>query len=128
MRLLACGGRNFWMKDMVFRVLDDMDKEHGIEALIEGGATGADALAALWAESRKKPRLTFKIELFESPFMRNERMLRVGKPTAAVSFAGGNGTADMVRRVVNAGLPVWCCDYNGVLSVVDPVSFSPASS
>lgn len=128
MRLLVCGGRNFWMKDTVFSILDDLDGVCGIDVLIESGATGADALAALWAEPRKRPRLTFKIERCESPFARNERMLRVGKPNAALSFVGGNGTADMVKRALNAGLPVWSCDVNGLLTTVGPVSFSPASS
>ena len=38
---------------------------------------------------------------------RNQRMLDEGKPDAGIAFPGGPGTADMTRRLKEAGIPVW---------------------
>ncbi len=38
--------------------------------------------------------------------IRNARMLAEGKPDLVVAFPGGRGTADMLRRVREAGIEV----------------------
>lgn len=38
-------------------------------------------------------------------FRRNQRMLDESKPDVVVAFRGGDGTEDMVKRAVAAGVP-----------------------
>ncbi len=130
MRVLVCGGR------MYGRVLDDLkitdpNYEATVKAakrqrmaltatlnglprkvttLIQGGAKGADALAAQWAYERGIPVSTFaanwdKDGKAAGP-IRNQRMLEQGVPDLVVAFAGGTGTADMIKRARAAGVEV----------------------
>ena len=116
MRVLVCGGRNFDDRSAMARVLrrfkpaiptDDDLAEH---VIITGGASGADELAAQYAE-------VFGIRLRVYPAdwkthgraagpIRNQKMLDEGKPDLVIAFPGGRGTADMVRRAKAAGIPV----------------------
>lgn len=111
MRVLVCGGRNFRSPAQVYRFLDDFHAATPIDALIQGGCpTGADRFAKEWA--RKTPG----IERYERKAdwaqhgpsagpKRNARMLE-WKPDVVIAFAGGRGTADMVRRAKAAGVRV----------------------
>jgi len=45
MRILVCGGRTYDDRDLIWRTLDDYQRHHGSITIIQGGATGADALA-----------------------------------------------------------------------------------
>ena len=38
---------------------------------------------------------------------RNQSMLDEAAPDYAIAFPGGTGTADMVRRIIAARLPLW---------------------
>ncbi len=77
--------------------------------LVHGGATGADDLAAQWAER-------FGIEAEAHPAqwsigrkagpLRNAKMARLGA-ALCVAFPGNDGTADMIRKAKAAGIPVW---------------------
>jgi predicted polyphosphate/ATP-dependent NAD kinase len=108
-RILVCGGREYSDAETVNRVLDEVSE--GKQAvIIEGGATGADYLAAKWAQSRR-----MRLEVFAADWaeygkaagpIRNQKMLDMGKPDVVVAFPGGRGTADMVRRACQAGVPV----------------------
>lgn len=46
MKVLVCGGRDYADREAVAAVLKDIHLRHGISVVIEGGATGADRLAA----------------------------------------------------------------------------------
>lgn len=116
MRVLVCGGRDFDDRSAMARALrrfkpttptDDDLAEH---VIITGGASGADELAAQYAE-------VFGIRLRVYPAdwrthgraagpIRNQRMLDEGKPDLVIAFPGGRGTADMVRRARAAGVKV----------------------
>lgn len=109
-RVLVCGGRNFRSPAQIARALDQLHAERKFTALIQGGATGADALAKDWA--RTKP----EIQRFESKAqwelhgraagpIRNARMLE-WKPDLVVAFAGGVGTANMIAQARTAGVEV----------------------
>lgn len=119
MRILVTGGRTF--KDMA--LVDEAlcwftslgappgpvpeDKEITV---IEGGATGADALARKVAE-----RLGWKVETFPADWKlygraagphRNQQMIDEGKPDLVLAFEGGIGTANMTKLALAAGVRV----------------------
>lgn len=109
-RVLACGGRDFKDRERVWRSLDHLDSTHGIVTMIQGEAPGADQLAALWAIARKKELMCFpanwpKHGKSAGP-IRNQKMLKEGRPDIAIAFPGGPGTADMVARLKKAGIEV----------------------
>ena len=111
-RLLVCGGREFSDRDALFTALDRAHAKRPVSLLIHGAARGADTLAGEWAAARG-----IAVEVYPARWdvdgrkragpIRNQRMLDEGKPDACVAFPGGRGTADMVRRCREAGIPVW---------------------
>jgi hypothetical protein len=109
-RLLACGGRDYDDVAFLFRTLDDLHREHQFRDFMQGGARGADALAKDWAKTHPDiERWEFKADWQRhgpaAGPIRNQRMLHWG-PDVVVAFAGGKGTADMVRRARAAGVEV----------------------
>lgn len=111
MRLLVCGGRDYNDRERLFAALDAAHAHKPVTLVIHGAAKGADTLAGEWADARGIPVQAYpadwkKLGLVAGP-VRNERMLREGKPDGAVAFPGGNGTADMVRRAEAARVSVW---------------------
>ena len=115
-RLVVTGGRDFTDGDAVFYVLDRVHRDRGVSVLIHGAAKGADSLAAAWARDRGVPVEPYPVTDWKFPDgstdrsagpRRNARMLARGKPDACVAFAGGSGTAGMVRLCEAADVPVW---------------------
>lgn len=109
-RVLVCGGRDFDDTARVFAVLDKLHSEAGIDAIIEGGARGADACGKEWAFRRNVGCMTFEADWenqgsFAGP-ARNKRMLDEGQPDLVIAFPGGRGTADMVCKARKAGVEV----------------------
>ena len=111
MRIVVTGGRDYADMAMVAKALGAVHRKHGITCLIHGGARGADSLCAEWASDAG-----IAVSLFRANWdgygkaaggIRNQQMIDEGKPQACVAFAGGRGTADMVRRVKTAGIPIW---------------------
>jgi hypothetical protein len=105
-RVIVCGGRAYDDEQAVFRTLDWLDPR----VIAQGGASGADQLAALWCHERGRDCATYEAlwavcGRAAGP-LRNQRMLDQFHPDAVVAFPGGRGTDDMVRRAVAAGLPV----------------------
>ena len=122
-KILVCGGRNFDDKPLLYRTLDKLCHDRGwvrfgsfgatpYVTIIHGGARGADQLAGEWA-----CRFQAWVPMFVFPAnwekygraagpIRNQQMLDEGKPDVVVAFAGGRGTADMVRRAKAAGIEV----------------------
>lgn len=133
-RVLVCGGRRYADRQVVWGALDALAGRFHSIVVIEGGATGADALAKAWAVSmRHVGRPVDVVEMsadWSGPCAnscrhggrrvrsdgstycpaagarRNARMLAEGRPDLVVSFPGGAGTADMVRRARRAGVAV----------------------
>ena len=109
MRVLVCGGRDFYDGALLKRTLDDIVTELDV-VVIHGGARGADSLASWWASTRG-----FSVEIYPADWnahgsaagpIRNQEMIDKGKPDLVVAFPGGKGTADMVRRAKAAGVLV----------------------
>lgn len=108
--VLVCGGRGFENSRLLYRTLDKIRAEHGIDRIITGGATGADRLAERYAENagilcRVYPA-AWEIHGRMAGPIRNTQMLEIEKPDMVVAFPGGRGTADMVRKATEAGVPV----------------------
>lgn len=119
MRVLVCGGRDYEDRAKIYATLDYLALQAGmiveppdpVVAIIHGCAAGADTLAEAWALSRGSIEVVrFKADWSKhgraAGPIRNQQMLDEGKPDCVVAFPGGRGTADMVRRAREAGLPV----------------------
>ena len=111
MRVIVCGGRKYNNATRLYSILGKLHRERGIDLVIQGGATGADTLAARWAVANDVSTTTYAADWgahgrAAGP-KRNQEMLDKEQPDAVVAFPGGNGTADMVRRAKAAGVPVW---------------------
>lgn len=119
MKVLVCGGRDYDSWDVLYSTLYEIF-DSGLRDLsepfivVEGGATGADFLARVWA---KYMAIEFPVTFEEYPAdwkahgkaagaIRNQQMLDLAKPELVVAFPGGRGTADMVSRAKKAGVKV----------------------
>lgn len=127
MRLVVTGGRSFNDKDFVNDSLFMMHQYFPISLLIEGGATGADALAKQWAES-----LGIEIKTYEADwknlnvpypviktnrygslynakagFDRNELMITDGLPDFGIAFSGDKGTKNMKSLLKKHHVDFW---------------------
>lgn len=105
MRVLVCGGRDFDSWKLVHQTL----REVAPSVVIQGGAAGADRLAAKWADVNGVPLITYPAlwrQGKKAGPIRNEFMLSDSQPDLVVAFPGGKGTADMVRRATAAGVNV----------------------
>lgn len=110
MWVLVCGGRDFTSYETIWRELDAFHAKTPISLLIHGDAKGADSLADLWANRRGVSRVKFPANWErdgkKAGPLRNQWMLDFMKPAAVVSFPGGRGTADMMKRARSAGVRV----------------------
>ncbi len=110
MRLLVCGSRNYNDYTTLERVLNEFHANYPITLLIEGGARGADSLAARWAFRHNVDKKTYpanwdKYGMAAGP-IRNQQMIDEGKPNHVIAFPGGKGTADMIDRAMKANIGV----------------------
>ncbi len=109
LRVLVCGGRNFADADKLYTELDRIHAQTPIACIIEGGAKGADYLAARWSAKKgldhhARYPADWALHGKAAGPMRNQKMLDEGKPDLVVAFPGGRGTADMVQRAKKAGI------------------------
>lgn len=107
-RVLVCGGRSFNDAKRLFAVLDSYDHDLDFSMVIEGAADGADTLARTWAEAKQIPVRSFRADWKRhgkaAGPIRNERMLREGRPDLVIAFPGGAGTANMIGLARIAGV------------------------
>lgn len=119
MRILVCGGRDFNDYLAVEDVLEGYltRVEEGIRwpddesfHIIHGGANGADYLAKDWAYMNHIPCTVYPANWDRykkvAGVIRNQQMIDYGHPDLVIAFPGGNGTADMVKRAIKAGIEV----------------------
>jgi hypothetical protein len=109
MIVLVTGGRDYNDAKTIDEVLTRVHKEHHIQLLVHGCATGADTLAALWASARGiQPVGCPALWGFYNKAagsIRNAAMLWL-KPELVVAFPGGVGTANMVGQARQAGIRI----------------------
>lgn len=105
-----CGGRDYADNDHLWKSLGELKNNFYITEVAHGGATGADDKAGVWAKANGIPVQVFpanwKQEGKKAGPLRNQRMLDQFKPDAVVAFPGGRGTADMIKRAIDSGVPV----------------------
>ncbi len=113
MRVLVTGGRDYSDAGLVNAALDKLHQDFGVTVLIHGAATGADTLAANWADANAIPQLPFKVTRDDwnrlgrrAGPLRNQEMLLKGRPDVVLAFPGGRGTSNMVSLAKAAGVPV----------------------
>ena len=109
MRVLVCGGRDYYDAETMEKVLANC-LVPDTDVVIHGGARGADALAGDIAGRV----LGFPVEVYPADWyshgkaagpIRNQKMLDTGIDLV-LAFPGGRGTADMIRRARKAGVKV----------------------
>jgi hypothetical protein len=110
LRVLVCGGRDYTNKRKVFETLDKWHKSQTIYCIIHGAATGADRLAEDWAKANGIHYKSFPANWnaygSSAGPMRNQEMLRVGRPDLVIAFPGGRGTANMKSLARAQGIHV----------------------
>lgn len=95
--------------------LDALNGDGWITQVIEGEAPGADTFGRVWGESRgievRRFPAEWKLYGRAAGPLRNTQMLVEGQPARGVAFhnnlSESRGTANMVRQLTKAGLPVW---------------------
>ena len=110
LHIIVTGGRDYADRAAVYAALDTLHARNGIAEVIQGGATGADALAVEWCAARGVPCTTLEAEWGKfgraaGPY-RNAKMVDRGAD-GVVAFPGGIGTRDCVRQAGKVGIPVW---------------------
>lgn len=115
MRILVCGGRNFYDWRLLEETLDNAYSERTLEleyldCIIEGGAAGADSLArqyAIYNEiTYQEYPADWKMYGKVAGMYRNSQMLVKGNPDLVIAFPGGKGTANMIQIAKEAGIEV----------------------
>lgn len=125
MRLLVCGGRKFrfgaYGRDQFYGFCS----RHRVTVVIHGDQRGADREAGALASKRGLEVKRFPPDWakYGPPAgpIRNQRMLDEGKPDLVLACPGGSGTADMIRRAVQAGVPVHYLDQQPPNDAVNEV-------
>lgn len=114
MRVLVCGGRDFfaeqWLKeelcDLVWQRKRFARVPAQVTTIIHGGAPGADRMAANFGLGCGLEVIEFKADWKKhgkaAGPIRNQQMVDEGKPDYFIAFPGGRGTADMVKRLLAA--------------------------
>lgn len=110
MVVLVCGGRNYSNKRSVYRALDLYHYERGIEQVVHGGCSGADALAKQWAEDNAVRDTACMADWAtygkKAGPLRNKYMIAIYQPDIVLAFEGSKGTEDCVRQARRAGVCV----------------------
>jgi YspA, cpYpsA-related SLOG family len=125
MRVLVTGGRDYRDQRRVDEALDTIHAVTPIEVIIHGAATGADSLAADWAQRHRVPIDPFPADWENTDampcrigvnrhgkrfnklagFNRNTRMVtELGTAGLCVVFPGGAGTQDCRAKALRAGI------------------------
>lgn len=117
----------------IFNTLDKLARKHSKHynpddnwlpsdiVIISGGAKGADEAAACWAIVNWIEPEIYKANWFKfkkvAGLVRNQQMLKKGKPDLVVAFPGGRGTNHMVGISKKAGVEVLELEYNDNITI-----------
>lgn len=121
MKVLVCGGRDFFQKSFVDYALLLIEKD--ITTIVHGAARGADSLAGTWAIENGKVEESYKPDTsIDGPWpgagnRRNQRMFDCSKPDLIIAFPGGPGTANMVKIGRKAGTPTFAFQSTSTVEV-----------
>ena len=96
-RVIVCGGRTYEKWKTVHKTLAELQPC----VIIQGGAPGADRLAAKWADINGIPTVTYPALWSRGKAagpLRNRFMFEDSRPDLVVAFPGGRGTKDCVTK------------------------------
>ena len=110
-RIAFTGGLDCNDHARIWAALDKVRAKHPDMALLHGGTpTGAERIAACWADSRKVPQIVFKPNWTRhakaAPFKRNDQLLEA-LPIGVVAFPGSGISANLCDKAKKLGIPVW---------------------
>jgi hypothetical protein len=105
------GGPNCNDHHSIWTMLDKVHAKHPDMVLLHGGSpTGAERIAARWADNRKVPHIPFKPDWTRhakaAPFKRNDQMLEV-LPIGVIVFPGSGIQENLADKAKKFGIPVW---------------------
>src|SRR5262245_54056789 len=111
MKVLVCGGRDFWDYAYARFALDTVRRSLGpFTEIMHGKQRGADRLADRYARSHGIPVHSFPANWQQyGPTVgpsRNKQMLDDGQPDLVVALPGGKDTVDMVKQARAKGVRV----------------------
>ena len=95
----------------IWAALDKVRAKHADMVLLHGGTpTGAERIAACWADNRKVPQIAFRPNWTRhqkaAPFKRNDQLLEA-LPIGIVAFPGSGISANLCDKARKLGIPVW---------------------
>jgi hypothetical protein len=110
-RIAFTGGPDFNDHARIWDALDKVRTKHAGMVLLHGGTpTGAERIAACWADNRKVPQVAFKPNWTRhakaAPFKRNDQLLEA-LPIGVVAFPGSGISANLCDKARKLGIPVW---------------------
>ncbi|ATS92108.1 hypothetical protein HMSP1_63 [Sinorhizobium phage HMSP1-Susan] len=109
-KIIVCGGRNLADHKVFQWLISNFPQNFPLaHEIIQGGATGADRAAYLYARHAGITYTTFPANWKEygkaAGMIRNQKMLDYGCD-AVLAFPGGVGTAGMIKIARKANVPV----------------------
>ncbi len=110
-RIAFTGGPDCNDHGRIWAVLDKVHAKHADMVLLHGGTpTGAEHIAACWADARKVPQVVFRPDWNRhhkaAPFKRNDRLLEA-MPIGVVAFPGSGISANLCDKARKLAIPVW---------------------
>jgi hypothetical protein len=110
-RILFTGGADIDDHRAIWDALDRARERHPDMILLHGATpTGAERIAACWAETRKVTQVAFRPDWNRhgksAPFKRNDRMLEA-LPVGVIVFPGTGIQDNLADKAAKMGLPVW---------------------
>lgn len=110
-RIAFTGGPDCNDHARIWAVLDKVRAKHADMVLLHGGTpTGAERIAACWADARNVAQVVFKPNWARhqkaAPFKRNDQLLEA-LPVGVVAFPGSGITGNLCDKAKKLGIPVW---------------------
>jgi hypothetical protein len=115
-RIALTGGVDFNDHGLIWDVLDKVLAKHPSMVLLHGGSkTGAECIAACWAEARTVPQIPFTPKFgvhgkAAAPFKRNDELL-AQMPIGVIAFPGGGIQDNLADKARAMGIRLM--DYRG---------------
>jgi len=133
-KVLITGDRGWTAAGVIETVIKTMPPD---TIIVHGDASGADMIAAAYANARDMSTWAFPAQWQRwggrrAGPMRNQRMIDEAKPDLVVAFhnylPGSKGTRDMVTKARLAGIPVQLFNAEGVeVEVTDEMLAPPTT-
>ena len=110
-KIAFTGGADFNDHRLIWGMLDKVRGKHPDMVLLHGGSpTGAERIAARWADDRKVAHIPFKPDWTRhakaAPFKRNDQILEV-LPIGVIVFPGSGIQENLADKARKLGIPVW---------------------